>query len=125
MSRPHGFPRRVIITSSPSLRPLSISLALALNSLTLYVATSDTFEVVTKKKTCDPMLPPNHQVAQYRTLGSVIGAHRRDQVERMDWLASWQDSELATNKAISALQYHTSYHSWRTELHGSARGITA
>ena len=87
MSRPHGFPRRVIITSSPSLRPLSISLALALNSLTLYVATSDTFEVVTKKKTCDPMLPAtNHQVAQYRTLGSVIGAHRlsaRDQVERM------------------------------------------
>ena len=100
MSRPHGFPRRVIITSSPSLRPLSISLALALNSLTLYVATSDTFEVVTKKKTCDPMLPTNHQVAQYRTLGSVIGAHRRAQVERMIGWRPWQDSELATNKAL-------------------------
>ena len=41
VSRPHGFPRRVIITSSPSSMSLSILLTLDLNSLMLYVATSE------------------------------------------------------------------------------------
>ena len=35
VSRPHGFPRRVMMTSSPSSRFRRISLTLALNSLTL------------------------------------------------------------------------------------------
>ena len=40
VSLPQGFPRRVMITSAPSSRSLSISLTLALNSLMLYVVIS-------------------------------------------------------------------------------------